>query len=295
MYTAIPKKTYFCYLEVSEEGDIHNRNFLIRYFKRNNMRKSIYEIALECQYCSSHIKIGCNSHKIMVEGDIVKLKSLLIKLCDLIFNKYPNHSATLRQCVNCYENNIIKYQTIIDALIEVLIICEKPTINSKKFFISHASSDKVIIEAFNEKILMLGCGFKREDIFCTLDHTVIHNGDDFRNAIIHNMKDSDFILCFLSNNYKKSEVCQNEMGAAWALSDKMVRPYKFPNVAYSELGFLAQVKQTADITDMSKLDELYQELCRYYSLQQDWINFNKQKNNFVNFVTKSINTNEEIK
>lgn len=58
----------------------------------------------------------------------------------------------------------------------------------KKIFISHSSKDEVIINSFIEKILMLGCGFRRTDIFCTLDHTVIRTGDDFRNEIIGNMK-----------------------------------------------------------------------------------------------------------
>lgn len=158
----------------------------------------------------------------------------------------------------------------------------------RKIFISHSSEDQIIVNAFVEKILMLGCGFKTSDIFCTLDHTAIRTGDDFRNEIIQNMRSCDFILCMISENYRKSEVCQNEMGAAWALEDKRVLPFKFPNIKFSEIGFLSVVKQAADITDKSKLDELYEELCNYYGLQFDWRNYNKQKDSFVELVAKEV-------
>ena len=156
--------------------------------------------------------------------------------------------------------------------------------DAPKVFISHSSKDETIVNSFVEKVLMLGCGFTRTDIFCTLDHTSIHTGDDFRTEIIENMKMCDFVLCMISENYKKSEVCQNEMGAAWTLNGVRVLPFKFPSLSFSEIGFLNVVKQCASITDKTKLDELYEELCGFYSIKQDWCNFNKQKEGFVELV-----------
>ena len=153
-----------------------------------------------------------------------------------------------------------------------------------KFFISHSSKDETIVNGFITNILMLGCGFRRTDIFCTLDHTAIRTGDDFRNEIIVNMKKCDYVLCMISDNYKNSEVCQNELGAAWAMEGKRVLPFKFPDLNFKEIGFLNVVKQAADIADRSKLDELYNELCQFYDLSQDWVNYNKQKDTFVELV-----------
>ena len=157
-----------------------------------------------------------------------------------------------------------------------------------KIFISHSSDDETIVNAFIKDILIVGCGFRRTEIFCTLDHTVIRTGDDFRNEIIENMKRCDYILCMISDNYRKSEVCQNELGAAWAMTGKRVLPFKFPNINFKEIGFLNVVKQTADLTDKSKLDELYDELCRFYDLPQDWRNFNQQKDDFITVVNENV-------
>lgn len=135
---------------------------------------------------------------------------------------------------------------------------------------------------------MLGCRFSRDDIFCTLDHTVIRTGEDFRNGIVKSMKACDFILCIISENYKKSEVCANEMGAAWAMEGKRVLPFKLPNISFEEIGFLNVVKQGADITDKSKLDELYTELCRYYDIETDWINYNQRTSDFIQLVNSKV-------
>ena len=122
----------------------------------------------------------------------------------------------------------------------------------KKIFISHSSEDKDI--------------------------------EDFRNEIVKNMKGCDFILCMISENYKRSEVCTNEMGAAWAMDGKRILPFKFPYISFNDMGFLNVVKQGADITDKSKLDELYTELCAFYSLSTDWINYNQRTADFIQLV-----------
>lgn len=127
-----------------------------------------------------------------------------------------------------------------------------------------------------------------QEIFCTLDHNAIRTGEDFRNVIVENMKACDFVICLISDSYKQSEVCQNEMGAAWTLEDKRVLPFKFPNIKFSEIGFLNVVKQAADITDSSKLDELYVELCERYNVQQNFIHFNKRKADFMKVVNENI-------
>ena len=57
-----------------------------------------------------------------------------------------------------------------------------------------------------------------------------------------------------------------------------------PNIKFTEIGFLNVIKQVAEITDGSKLDELYDDLCVNYGFPQDWVNFNKQKEDFVNLI-----------
>lgn len=156
----------------------------------------------------------------------------------------------------------------------------------RKIFISHSHSDETIIKGFVKEILKGGCGFKDSDIFCTLDASTIRTGDDFREKIVENMRDCDFILLFISENYNQSEVCKNEMGAAWALENKRILPFTFPGITFEQMGFLNVVKQGASLTDENKLDELYQELCVFYELTPDWRSFNIAKRDFINIISK---------
>lgn len=227
----------------------------------------------------------------LIKQDYPEIAVILDNAVKKLINKkpHPYRTAVFNDFINAYVFGDIR------TTIKILDVLYPPiTQNTFKIFISHSSEDEVIIKGFIEKILMLGCGFKRSDIFCTLDHTVIRTGDDFRNEIVDNMKNCDYIICFISDNYRKSEVCQNELGAAWTFDDKRVLPFKFPSVGFNEIGFLNVVKQAADITDKSKLDELYEELCKYYDLQSDWRNFNEQKDIFVIMFDEKQNESQKI-
>ena len=189
------------------------------------------------------------------------------------------------QCINPYSfGAIIAIVTILKQK-----YLDTKTVNascSRKFFISHSSNDKAIVNGFIKEILKIGCGFKDADIFCTLDSTAIRTGDDFRAKIVENMKSCDFILLFISENYMKSEICHNEMGAAWALESKRILPFVLPGTTFNQMGFLNVVKQGASITDKSKLDEFYKEVCEYYAISSDWPSFNKAKEDFIETTTK---------
>ena len=187
------------------------------------------------------------------------------------------------QCINPYS---------FGAIVAIVTILKQKYLDTKthnagcsrKFFISHSSDDKIVVNGFIKELLKIGCGFKDADIFCTLDSTAIRTGDDFREKIVENMKSCNFILLFISENYMKSEICHNEMGAAWALDDKRVLPFVRPDTTFSQMGFLNVVKQGASITDKRKLDEFYNEVCGYYGISSDWPNFNKAKEDFIDIV-----------
>lgn len=259
------------------------------------MNKDIYKLAIECkEFDDQEIKIEKSIFPYKnyifsdytIQGDIKSYEQKLLCLREAIKDKYPSLCLQMQEHMDKYDKDKIVHLSALETIVKCIISLEEPILGCKKIFISHSCKDKVIINGFIEKILMIGCGFKRSDIFCTLDHTSIRTGDDFRNEIIKNMKGCNYILCMISDNYRNSEVCQNEMGAAWAMEGKRILPFKFPNLKFTEIGFLNVVKQAADITDKSKLDELYEELCKRYDLEIDWKNYNQQKEAFVKLVSE---------
>ena len=96
----------------------------------------------------------------------------------------------------------------------------------KKIFISHSSKDKAIVQLFVDDILQLGVGIKPEQIFCTsIEDMGIKNGEDIRKHIHNNIKNADYSFLLISNNYKNSEICLNEMGAVWAYDNNVNLTY----------------------------------------------------------------------
>ena len=216
------------------------------------------------------------------------LRDIVIELYPLLSDEY----SIISNLLESVSQNLIRNNGYINAYsfgdlrtcIHMLDMLYPPT--ERNIFISHSSKDKNIIQQFNKDILIAGCGLRANNIFCTLDRSAIKTGEDFRKEIVRNMKECDFILLMISNNYKESEICLNEMGAAWALNNKTVLPFVLPGCEFEDMGFLYKVKQGASIVDKTKLDELYRDICETYDIEQDWIHFNQISHEFIETVNK---------
>lgn len=111
---------------------------------------------------------------------------------------------------------------------------------NNKIFISHSSKDIKIVEAFVKHILRLGLDISSERIFCTsMEGHGVKSGEYIPDRIKAEINKSCIAFLLLSKNYKKSEVCLNEVGAAWVSLEKTnVIPILLPDVDFKELGFL---------------------------------------------------------
>lgn len=135
----------------------------------------------------------------------------------------------------------------------------------KKIFISHSSRDSKIVDAF-VTLLIRGAGLSQDDIFCTsIDGMKISNGNELREHIHNNIIGADLVILLVSKNYKKSEVCLNEMGAVW-VSEKIVRAYVLPDLKEENVGWLINNKATERINDITALASLYQDIQKFYNL-----------------------------
>lgn len=166
-----------------------------------------------------------------------------------------------------------------------------------KVFISHSSEDKDLIDDFVDKVLRLSCGLNTTDIIYTSRQTTgVELGDNIPEYIKTNLQTCSLVLFMISPNYRKSEVCLNEMGAAWALNKKTIS-ILLPGVSFNSLGWLTSLDKAIKIDDPEGLDKLASTLCRKNLDITDW---NRQKELFINTCSKrtipltSNNTAEEI-
>lgn len=117
-----------------------------------------------------------------------------------------------------------------------------------KVFVSHSHSDEAIVDLFVDDVLVKGLQLKCDEIFCTsVTGMGIRSGDDFVNSLKSHLIDCQVAILIISENYKASEVCLNEMGAVWALSKK-VYPFIVEPMSFNQVGVVQRNNQ------ISKLD-----------------------------------------
>jgi hypothetical protein len=135
---------------------------------------------------------------------------------------------------------------------------------SYKIFISHASADKKIVDALVDHILIGAIGFKHQEIFYTSGEGMgVNSGADWRNSIRSNLLIVDVIFLIITPNYKSSEICLNEMGAAWT-TDKVVLPVIIDPITYKTVGVLAEVNQVEKLNTSKGLDNICDELLKVF-------------------------------
>ena len=128
--------------------------------------------------------------------------------------------------------------------------------SKKRIFISHASKDGELIGKFVDSIFLLGMGMDSEIIaYTSREDTGVPAGDSIPQFIQDNIACADIVLLMISDNYKKSEVCLNEMGAAWALNKHIIQ-ILLPNSSFDKLGWLCSLDKALRIDDTDSIDGL---------------------------------------
>lgn len=201
---------------------------------------------------------------------------------------FTNGSMIVKDFINAYSFGDMRTAIkILDGLYQ------DTTCSTHKIFISHSSKDEIIVTDFCDRILQLGIGISADDIFCTsIEDMNIKNGDDIRNHIKDNILSADFSFLLISDNYKKSEICLNEMGAVWA-SDNNVRYYILPNTDFQEIGWLCDTKQAELLTNSTALDKLYGELTKHYHMEGRLETWSRQREAFVNNYSKASSATDK--
>lgn len=152
----------------------------------------------------------------------------------------------------------------------------------KKVFISHATVDEQIVSLFVDKILCNGSGVKIEDvIYTSREDSGIVNGDEIPSSIKNGIKESKLFFMMVSEGYKNSEVCLNEMGAAWMRDDLVKKIILLPNVNFNEIGWLMSLNKGTKMTDSSGLDAIHDQVMDLLSTSLRTATWNRYKDEFL--------------
>lgn len=126
----------------------------------------------------------------------------------------------------------------------------------KSIFISHATKDKVIVDAFVDLILHGALSVPIDEIFCvSTDGTKIVSGANWRDSIKDSLLSAKVNFLIITPNYKESEICLNEMGAAWVTS-AVVIPLIVDPIKFNTVGVIQEPTQIEKLLDEGSLDRI---------------------------------------
>lgn len=135
-----------------------------------------------------------------------------------------------------------------------------PSEKKGKIFISHATKNHEVVAKFCDLILQnaLQINTTKEVFNTSLEGSKPKTGQDFRECIKEELINAKLVLQFISKEYKESEVCLNEMGAAWVLSDN-VFPLMIEEDEY-EIGFIHKTNQQIQLHNTNHIFKLIDDL-----------------------------------
>lgn len=171
----------------------------------------------------------------------------------------------------CYailmDNLKMNLQTDTDNVIQANSVVSTES-HTPLIFISHAGNDSSIIKVFIDWILKHFIGLRDENIVCTsFEANTLQVGSDIQQYIKDKIESADIVLSMVSQNYKNSEVCMNEVGAAWALQ-KTIMQIVLPDSDFASLGWLLETRKAVKITNLSSISLFVESLCDKISWPQ---------------------------
>jgi len=185
-----------------------------------------------------------------------------------------------------YDTIHTSYEILLNKVKNKNVICDEANQKERTnvlVFISHSSKDKDIVKSFVDIILMNGLGLRNEDIaFTSSESTGVTPGHSIPDFVKTNIKGSKVCLSIVSKNYKTSEVCMNEVGAAWAVGNEPIQVV-LPDTDFKELGWLINTNKAAKIDDGEALDSLAEEICKRIGIDMPTPkHWNPYKTSFLN-------------
>lgn len=200
------------------------------------------------------------------------------QLCDVFCEPYTFMDSIYRGC-----DKFSQVENMAKDWAKVLRYTLRGAPYIHKIFISHSSNDMDIVTKFVDNVLLNSCGLNTRQIaYTSLQSTGVQLGESIPEFIKHNIEEATYVLLMISDNFRSSEVCLNEMGAAWAMNKKPIS-ILLPNVSFDKLGWLTSLDKAMEISDARALDRLYHLL---NSKEDDAIEWNRHRDSFL----QSINS-----
>jgi hypothetical protein len=158
--------------------------------------------------------------------------------------------------------------------------------NFKKIFLSHAKLDREIANRIIDKLIVPIFNMdKQRDVFYTSRRaTGIRSNTNWKDNIKENLTECKIFIPLITINFKNSEMCLSELGAAWALN-KDIYPLLLPPINYDNFGVVISELQADNLMSREDIKMLIKTLAVDIKKHYD---INLAENNTDSHITKFL-------
>lgn len=162
----------------------------------------------------------------------------------------------------------------------------------KKIFISHAASDKALVDGFVD-LLDTGTALNQTDMFCSsVNGLGLPNYSDFVENIKKHLEEAQLVILVLSPAFLKSSFCNCELGASW-FANKECFILLAPPLKFEDAKGILTGRHVGTITDSAVLDELKDYLHSALSIDAATARWNEKKAQFLSSVPRLVKAQQE--
>lgn len=156
-----------------------------------------------------------------------------------------------------------------------------------RVFISHAAKDAGLAEDFVD-LLQLGINIMPQDVFCSsLPGMDIPTGSAFVRYIKSQIGSPEIVVLLVSHEFLKSQFCNAEVGASWAL-DLPIWPLLVPPVGYADVRGVLDGTQFAMIDNKEKLNDMRDHLTKTLKLEPfGTTHWERKRDRFLGLIPKN--------
>lgn len=129
--------------------------------------------------------------------------------------------------------------------------------NGPRVFVSHASADHELVDAFVDGPLRNGCNLTPDQIFYTSgEDTGVPSGSNLLEHVRRQVSEAGLVVAIITPTYRTRPVCIAELGAAWSRTGSLF-PIALPGMARADLDGVLQGLAIRYLDDSAALDELH--------------------------------------
>lgn len=161
-------------------------------------------------------------------------------------------------------------------------------------FVSHAASDRRLIDGFVKNILRLGCNLTPEQVFYSSRvATGVPIGANLNDYVRRSLSEAELVIAVVTPAFRDRPFCLAELGAAWREVGELM-PLTLPGTRLSDLDGVLSGLMVRALDDNDGLDEIHDRVCKVAGTSTGARVWGEAKDGWLEFLQTYVTAREGV-